>query len=357
MKRLALAVLVGAALLLPEMARAKPPIRTRESHVEVTGGARDYWIYTPPGRVPRQGRPLVVYLHGCTQGDNGDAAGQFGTRWNDVAREMGAVVLYPLQALYDMDDPGAVEGNGATCWNWFLDKNMKRDNGERTEPQLLATLTRQVMASHHVDPDRVYLMGTSAGANMTNVMSITYPDLYKAVAMFAGCAYATCGDSSGTLSYQELTRHGAAPPVPAIIFQGSADTLNVVALGETLLQNQLGLHDWADDGEPNNSVARQAPSVPDDVPPPDPQPSDDPARQACSSHANWPCLAGPLGWSSYPVTVERYANAGGRPVVEWWLIHGLNHDYPGADYDASTFTDPAGPDITRAAWDFFESAA
>ncbi|MGI8794651.1 MAG: hypothetical protein ACR2H3_16010 [Acidimicrobiales bacterium] len=78
-------------------------------------------------------------------------------------------------------------------------------------------------------------------------------------------------------------------------------------------------------------------------------------RPVPRSPANWPCAAGATGWQSYPYTVDRYANAKTQTVVVWWLIHGLNHNYPNGDY-SSTFTDPAGPDITRATWDFFRAA-
>ena len=63
---------------------AKPEDRPA-SFVKVTGGARDYWVYRPSGRAPHRGRALVVYLHGCTQGDPAfedvNAALAFGTRW------------------------------------------------------------------------------------------------------------------------------------------------------------------------------------------------------------------------------------------------------------------------------------
>jgi poly(3-hydroxybutyrate) depolymerase len=192
------------------------------------------------------------------------------------------------------------------------------------------------MAATRVDTSRVYVMGTSAGADMTNVLSITYPDLFKAAAMFAGCAYVTCSDSSGTLATRELAAHGL-PTIPAIIFQGDADTLNVMGLGQTLLRQQVAMHGF--DQRPTSTEEHGDATA---IEPGEPDP--------CADHANWPCASGVTGWKSYPYTVEHY----GGGIVDWWLIHGLNHDYPNAD-TRSTFTDPAGPNITRAAWDFFEA--
>ena len=336
MRKAVLLALV-AVLLAPVAAQAaaRRPY-TFESWNKVTGGARDYWLYTPEGRVPRAGRPLVVYLHGCTQNNATDPQVAFGTRWNDLAAREGAVVLYPLQAAYDMEQPETVEGNGGSCWNWFLDKNMHRGAGE---PELLAALTRQIMASEHVDPSRVYVMGTSAGADMTNVLSVTYPDLFKAAAMFAGCAYDACADSTGTLAARELAANGLRP-VPAVVFQGDADSLNNLALGETLLRQQVGMHGF--DQVPTSTEEHG-----------DPTAVNPGGGFVCVdlSYKGYPCVSGATGWASYPYTVDHY----GGGVVDFWTIHGLNHDYPYGD-TRSTFTDPAGPDITRAAWEFFEAA-
>ena len=281
---------------------------------------------------------MVVYLHGCTQNNETDPPLAFGTRWNELAARVGAVVLYPLQAPYDMEHPEALEGNGSSCWNWFLDQNMHRGGGE---PAMLAALTREVAAANGVDRSRIFVMGVSAGANMANTLAITYPDVFRASAMFAGCAYARCSDVLGDQAREESLRVGRRPG-PAIVFQGDGDTLNNLAMGKTLLHQQLGM--------------RRLPNAPRTT-----QHSGDPravnpggGNVCVGEHSNWPCAAGATGWESYPYTVKRYGQPG-RTVVEWWVIHGLGHNYPNGDYRA-TFTDPVGPDITTAAWRFFASA-
>lgn len=339
--------MVLVLVALSSGANAKQP--DAESYTKVRGDALDHWLYTPPTNPSRvkHGRPLVVYLHGCTQNNATDPQVAFGTRWNELAAREGAVVAYPLQAAYNMADPTAVEGNGSSCWNWFLDKNFHRGAGE---PKLIADLTRTIIANHNVDPSRVYVMGTSAGASLANILATTYPDLFRAAAMFAGCGYAACADATGRLAYDELTTYGLAP-IPSVLFQGSGDTLSNVALGTDLLRQQIGTNDWADDGLPNQSVTMTSTELHGD-----PTALDPGNGNLCvGPHANWPCVAGATGWTSYPYTVDRYANAHGRVMIEAWLIHGLNHNYPNGDY-SSTFTDPAGPDITRAAWSFFTAA-
>jgi poly(3-hydroxybutyrate) depolymerase len=50
--------------------------------------------------------------------------------------------------------------------------------------------------------------------------------------------------------------------------------------------------------------------------------------------------------------VLHYVDAEGRPLVEHWVVHGLGHAYPNGNTNAN-WTDPLGPDITTAAYEFF----
>ena len=65
-----------------------------------------------------------------------------------------------------------------------------------------------------------------------------------------------------------------------------------------------------------------------------------------------PCVGGTAGIAPYPATVRTYNDSAGKPVIQYWLIHGLSHNYSGGSYGGN-FTDPYGPDITTAAWSFF----
>jgi poly(hydroxyalkanoate) depolymerase family esterase len=325
MKRFALAVLAGALLALTPVVSATAAERTESSFQKVEGGPLTYWLKVPGGKVPKGGRPLVVYLHGCTQADEEqrDAATGFGTGWNELAEE-------------------PTTGNGGGCWNWFLPENQRRGSGEA---KLIADITGSIIATQKVDGDRVYIMGVSAGADMTVVMGTTYPDLYRAMAPFAGCAYATCADLTGRLAYEAMGDR--ARVVPAMVVQGTADPLNNLAMAETLRQQLLGTADWV----VGERVSRQPTTTERHGDPAPGQPSADPA-DACVRNSNWPCPAGVLGWESYPYTVEHYETPSGTTILDFWTIHGLSHNYPGSSRGA-TFTDPAGPDITRAAWEFF----
>ena len=135
------------------------------------------------------------------------------------------LVVYPEQA------PRA---NGLRCWNWFNAVDQQRDQGE---PSLIAGITRDVTSTFHVDRRRVYIAGLSAGGAMAVIMGTTYPELYAAVGVHSGLAYARASDlysaivamRSGAQLVLHHKDHDAATIVSArvtstIVFHGDMDT-------------------------------------------------------------------------------------------------------------------------------------
>jgi len=309
---------------------------------------RDYWVYQP--KHIASPHVLVVYLHGCTQTAR-DAA--IGTGWDDLADKKGFIVAYPEQdAGTDSVDKTvrSAEGsaNGTQCWNWFRPEDQSRGAGE---PATIAGITRAVIASNRIDPRRVFILGASAGADMSTIMAVTYPDIYAAVGSVVGCSYASCGDPSGAIAFR--TMGSRARTMPAFIVDGEADELNPFLNSQGVVDEWLGVADLVDDGSMNDSVSRRPASVTNHGVDPSAISGLGQPRDPCLRNMEFPCLGGVLGFKgSYPYTVFDYDDARGRSLVQFWLIHGLGHDYPHGDTNG-TFTDPLGPDITSAAYQFF----
>jgi len=286
-------------------------------------GTRTYKLFVPPGYDAARARPLIVELHGC--GGDADEEARW-SRFNEVAAARGLLVAYPEQ------DPAA---NGNRCWNWFLPDHQARDAGE---PSLIAGITRAVMAQWNVDARRVYVGGISAGGAMADVMVATYPDLYAAAMVYAGCEYkgTTCtaavaalpSEVSGELAYQAMGAH--ARVVPVLVIQGDQDPVVPPPNAELVVQQFLASDDWADDGANNGSIARE------------------PLRTASGFKP---------GGRSY--TIDEYTDSGGCLLAQRWLIAGMGHQWSNGQSDGSPrdvlFTDPLGPDVTSVAVDFFLS--
>src|SRR5256714_872476 len=113
-------------------------------------GTRAYKLYIPSGSIG-QAPALLVMLHGCYQNPDDFAAG---TRMNTLAETGAFLVVYPGQPS---------SANISRCWNWFRRQDQQRGAGE---PALLAGLTRQIMATYHLDARPVFVAGVSAGAGL-----------------------------------------------------------------------------------------------------------------------------------------------------------------------------------------------
>lgn len=330
-----------AAAPVPTNASSPAGSFTKHTYSGPGAGPRDYWLYLPPGKA-KAPRPLVVFLHGCNE--TAEQAAQ-ATHFDQLAARLGFVVAYPQQTVSAPETAPVADGNGIGCWNWFLPDDQSRDAGE---PETIAGITRYVAATQHVDPRRIYVDGISAGADMAVILGATYPDLYAAVGVLAGCAYRTCADATGDLAYTAMGSR--ARVVPMFVENGTADSLNNVGLASGLVASWLGVDDLADDGAMNGSVSRAPASATNYDTDQTPSPG---SGDLCVHNDSFTCPGGAIGFQgSYPYTVTTYDDATGCDVLDYWLIHGMEHAHPDAPGDGP-YTDPLGPDVTAASYAFF----
>ncbi|KAA8886572.1 PHB depolymerase family esterase [Nocardia colli] len=244
--RMTTVVLALMALSMPFLlagpASAQAPVVGRS--FANAAGARDYYLHVPPG--DPTGKPLMVYLHGCT--DPQSQLADTGFSLTKVADELGFVLAYPIQTA---------AANERYCWNWFDPANQARGQGESS---IIADLTKSLIGEFGLDRSRVYVGGYSAGGAMSTVMAAGYPDLYAAIAPMAGGPYGLnpqtfSADLSGASIVAAMGER--ARPVPGFFLQDLADQTSLYPIGRANLTQWLGAYRVA--GEP------AVPSVPTTV--------------------------------------------------------------------------------------------
>ena len=103
--------------------------------------------------------------------------------YNRVAEREGIVMLYPDVTADEAAQPGPLK----RCWKFYDGANWHRDAGD---PGAIAGMTTAVIDRWRIDPRPRVHGRMSAGSFMTSIMAAAYPDLFAAVAIMAGGAYA-----------------------------------------------------------------------------------------------------------------------------------------------------------------------
>ena len=261
-------------------------------------GTLSYLLHTP--RDTKQGMPLVIMLHGCTQSPEDFA---LGTGMNRLADEYGVMVAYPQQTQ---------RANAQKCWNWFRPGDQHRDQGE---PALIAGATRDIIAQHGVDPQRVYIAGLSAGGAAAAIMAAQYPDIYAAAGIHSGIA---CGIAQDVPSAFAAMKQGGgkrgrsanAQFVPVITFHGDRDnTVSEINSREIIAAASTGLKDCVTISHSETTGGRE-------------------------------------------VRIDKTTDAAGRSLIEQWTVHGAGHAWSGGN-GAGSYADASGPDASREMLRFF----
>ena len=135
-------------------------------------GRLKMFAYVPAQRQPLL--PLVVVLHGCSQGA---AEYDLGAGWSTLARHFGFALLLPEQQRIN---------NPQRCFNWFQSEDITRGEGEVCS---IREMIARMVADCAIDPRRIFVTGLSAGGAMTMAMLSSYPELFAAGAVIAGLPF------------------------------------------------------------------------------------------------------------------------------------------------------------------------
>ncbi|MDR6446877.1 extracellular catalytic domain type 1 short-chain-length polyhydroxyalkanoate depolymerase [Paraburkholderia sp. 22099] len=269
-----------------------------------------YGLYIPSGHA-LEAMPLVVMLHGCTQSIDEFAAG---TRMNVLADRFGFAVVYPEQSKH---------AHSHRCWHWYDSS----DSAGGAETRAVVSLVDALVAEHGFDSERVYVAGISAGAGLTALLAINYPERFAAVALHSGPAF---GEAHSGITAMDVMRRGARgepaelvdeiadvkqyPGMPALIIHGDADHVVAPVNAEQLAVQFLRLNRIVDE-----SGARKS---------------------------------GDIREERKGGMVMRDYVRGGRRVVRLCRVQGLAHAWSGGD-DALPFHSAKGPDASALVWEFF----
>jgi len=162
------------------------------------GRTRSYRVHLPPSY--REGHPmaLVFALHGY-----GNTAAKFEKTigFNRIADREGFIVVYPNAVAFGPKQKQLWNGGGIYEIWWA---------GRVDDVGFIAKLIDTVSADYTIDPNRIFVFGSSSGGFMAHHLGARLPDRFAAIAPWAGL-----------LAYNDFV---AGPPVSVIHFHGGQDT-------------------------------------------------------------------------------------------------------------------------------------
>lgn len=111
------------------------------------------YLYVPDKVAPSP--PVVVALHYCT----GTASAYFSglaAGLVSLANQHGFIMIFPQTTAY------------GSCWDVFSKASLSHSGG--SDSAGIVSMVKYVISQHKADPGRVYAVGNSSGAMMTNVL-------------------------------------------------------------------------------------------------------------------------------------------------------------------------------------------
>jgi len=163
----------------------------------VSGGVkRRYLLYVPASYDPFTPTPLVISMHGFK---DFPARQMRKSSWNNLAKQEGFIVVYPMGAHIPL--------------RWQLYDYENSANNPTADIRFISNLIDRLEQEYNIDPARIYVNGLSKCGGMTFMLGCRYSERFAAIGV-VGAAF------TYPLEQCEPSR-----PVPMIAFHGTADPI------------------------------------------------------------------------------------------------------------------------------------
>ncbi len=164
-------LLFAAALVTALSSRASAATLTEVTDFGANPSALRMFVYVPDHLAPRPA--VVVAAHAC----HGDGRGfHASTGFARLADRYGFVVVYP-----------SVTQSADHCFDVASRAALRRNGG--SDPVGVRSMVAYALRRYGADRARVFVVGVSSGAMLTNVLLGNYPDVFRAGVAFAGVPY------------------------------------------------------------------------------------------------------------------------------------------------------------------------
>ncbi|KAK1834554.1 Alpha/Beta hydrolase protein [Podospora conica] len=137
------------------------------------------FIYVPDKLAAKP--PVVVALHPC--GGNGRQWFQGTPGMARIADQQGFILIYPGTP------------NMSNCWDVHSPASLT--HGQGGDAGGIVAMVNYTLDKYNGDKEKVYVMGSSSGGMMTNVLAGSYPDVFEAGAAYSGTAHACFAGAPG----------------------------------------------------------------------------------------------------------------------------------------------------------------
>jgi polyhydroxybutyrate depolymerase len=268
------------------------------------GRSRSYLVHLPSGYQQGTPLPLVLSLHG---GGGNAKSNVTQTGFNAEADRSGFIVVHPdgtgeRRPLLNALGRGHFHTwNAGSCCGYAVQQNVD-DVG------FIRALLAQLQSDYAIDPQRIYACGLSNGGMMSYRLACELGDSFAAIGVVSGA--------------QTVFEAKPTQPVSVIHIHGSADQ-NVTLPG--------GIGARALDRTPKP-----------------------PVRDAIEFWAQYNGCGAPQVSQHGAVTRTLYSGGRGGSEVDFYLIQGAGHSWPGGERMLAMLDEPTRElDATPLLWKFF----